>query len=194
MEHISPEYMLFLQVILPSYSFVTSNLFSKLFWLCIPICLLFLAVANAVQQIKEVSNMFTCWDANSIIHQRDDKKSLHGISKLINGCCVNLDLSWLFKVQNCHFLRLKRDFLNQASILKKNTFFSPEDDYLNFTCISKKTCSRSSTMFGLEKWNCIWSLTSSCSEHKKKNLQILIFFQEKNVLQSGTKTSKAVCA
>lgn len=49
LEHISPEYMLFLKVILYSYSFVTSNLFSKLFWLGIPLCLLFLAVANAVQ-------------------------------------------------------------------------------------------------------------------------------------------------
>lgn len=120
--------------------------------------------------------MFTCWDANSLIHQWDDKKSLHDINKLINGCYVNLDLSWLFKVQNCHFSHSKRKFLNQASVLKKNIFFTPEDDYLNFTCISKKTCKRPSKMFGLEKWNCIWLLTSICSEYKKRNLQILFFF------------------
>lgn len=47
-------------------------------------------------------------------------------------------------------------------------------------------------MFGLEKWNCIWSLTSSCSEYKKKNLQIL--FPRKNILRSGPKNSKALCA
>lgn len=27
---------------------------------------------------------FTCWDANSLIHQWDDKKSIHHINKLIN--------------------------------------------------------------------------------------------------------------
>lgn len=123
--------------------------------------------------------MFTCWDANSLIHQWDDKKSLHDINKVINECYINLDLSWLFKVQNCHLLPSKRKFLNQASVLKKNLFSIPEDDYLNFTCISKKTCNRSSKMFDLEKWNCSWSLTGSCQNIKRRIFRYLFFFLSK---------------
>lgn len=126
--------------------------------------------------------MFTGWDANSFIHQWDDQKSLHGINKLINGCYINLDLSWLFKLRNCHFLHFlysKRKVLIQASFLKKNIFFTLEEDCLNFTCISRKTCNRSSKMFGLEKWNCIWLLRSSYSEYKKRIYRYFFFSKKK---------------
>lgn len=36
--------------------------------------------------------MFTCWDANSLIHQWDDKKSIHDINKLINVSILILTL------------------------------------------------------------------------------------------------------